>query len=50
MHSTTMHRTKRGARRFAALLVGCGAAGLVIGWSYAESPAVNGAYWRTLGR
>ena len=31
-----MHRTKRGARRIAALLVGCGAAGLAIGWRYAE--------------
>jgi hypothetical protein len=30
--------TKHGLRRFAALLVGCGAAGLVIGWSYAERP------------
>ena len=41
-----MHRIKRGMRRFAALVVGCGAAGLVIGWSY-ERPL---GHSRTLGR
>lgn len=45
-----MHRMKRGAGRLAALLVGCGAAGLVIGWSYAERPSVADVYSRTLGR
>jgi hypothetical protein len=45
-----MKRTKRGLRRFAALLVGCGAAGLVIGWSYAERPSIAGGYSRPLGR
>ena len=43
-----MHRTKRGVRRFAALLVGCGAAGLVIGWSYERAPAAG--HVRPLGR
>jgi hypothetical protein len=43
-----MHRTKRGVRRIAALLVGCGAAGLVIGWSYERPPAVG--HSRMLGR
>jgi hypothetical protein len=43
-----MNRTWRGVRRFAALLVGCGAAGLVIGWSYAERPITG--YSRPLGR
>jgi hypothetical protein len=43
-----MHRTKRGVRRFAALLVGCGAAGLAIGWSFAERRPTG--YSRTLGR
>lgn len=28
--------TKRGMRRITALLVGCGAAGLAIGWRYAD--------------
>ncbi len=31
-----MHRNRRGARRFTALLFGCGAAGLAIGWRYAD--------------
>lgn len=31
-----MVKHKRGVRRFTALVVGCGAAGLAIGWSYAE--------------
>jgi hypothetical protein len=44
-----MYRRIRGVRRFAALLVGCGAAGLVIGWSYAERP-ITGVYSRPLGR
>lgn len=43
-----MHRTKRGVRRLAALLVGCGAAGLAIGWSLAERHPTG--YFRTLGR
>lgn len=43
-----MSSTKRGVRRFAALLVGCGAAGLVIGWSYERVPAVG--HSRPLGR
>jgi hypothetical protein len=45
-----MDRTKRAVRRFTALLIGCGAAGLLIGWSYAERPPVAGVYSRTLGR
>jgi hypothetical protein len=43
-----MYTTKRGVRRFAAILVGCGAAGLAIGWSFAER--VPTGYSRTLGR
>jgi hypothetical protein len=43
-----MHRTRRWVRRFAALLFGCGAAGLVIGWSYERLPAAG--HSRTLGR
>jgi hypothetical protein len=45
-----MHRTKRGARRFTALLVGCGAAGLAIGWRYAERQVSAGGHSRALGR
>jgi hypothetical protein len=32
-----MLTSKRGARRITALLFGCGAAGLAIGWRYADS-------------
>jgi hypothetical protein len=45
-----MNSTKHGLRRFAALLVGCGAAGLVIGWSYAERPSIMSGYSRPLSR
>lgn len=45
---TTMHKMKRGVRRLAALLVGCGAAGLVIGWTYERPPAPG--YSRMAGR
>jgi hypothetical protein len=45
-----MNRTKHGLRRLAALLVGCGAAGLVIGWSYAERPSITSGYSRPLSR
>jgi hypothetical protein len=44
-----MHRTKRAARRLVALLAGCGAAGLAIGWQYAQWQSAGG-YSRTLGR
>jgi hypothetical protein len=44
----TMHRTKRGVRRITALLVGCGAAGLAIGWRYAERQSTADGYSRTL--
>ncbi|MCW2943772.1 MAG: hypothetical protein JWR24_489 [Actinoallomurus sp.] len=43
-----MHRTKRGVRRITALLVGCGAAGLAIGWRYAERQSTADGYSRTL--
>jgi hypothetical protein len=41
---------KRGLRRITALLVGCGAAGLAIGWRYAGWRPDAGGYSRTLGR
>jgi hypothetical protein len=31
-----MQSTKRATRRLTTLLVGCGAAGIAIGWSYGE--------------
>lgn len=31
-----MSKNRRGVRRLTTLLVGCGAAGLAIGWRYAE--------------
>jgi len=45
-----MCNTKRGVRRIAALIVGCGAAGLAIGWRYAEWQSSVGGYSRTLSR
>jgi hypothetical protein len=36
-----MMKNRRGVRRITALVVGCGAAGLAIGWRYAERGRVT---------
>jgi hypothetical protein len=36
-------KNRRGMRRITALVVGCGAAGLAIGWRYAERGRVPAA-------
>ncbi|MEV0399396.1 hypothetical protein [Actinoallomurus sp. NPDC050550] len=36
-----MKNNRRGVRRITALVVGCGAAGLAIGWRYAERARVT---------
>jgi hypothetical protein len=38
-----MVKYRRGVRRITALVVGCGAAGLAIGWRYAERGSASTA-------